>query len=95
VSKRQKRLEKLRQNPKDVSFEELRQVLEAEGFQLDHATGSHHVFRAEAGDEVLTVVIPFARPVKVVYVKQVLDAIDKRRAVQMEEELADDGNDEG
>jgi len=39
MTKRQKRLQKLRQNPKDVSFEELRQVLEDHGFVLDHATG--------------------------------------------------------
>lgn len=37
LTKRQKRLQKLRQSPKDVSFEELRQVLEDHGFVLDHA----------------------------------------------------------
>jgi predicted RNA binding protein YcfA (HicA-like mRNA interferase family) len=94
VSKRQKRLERLRQNPRDVSFEELRQVLVAEGFELDHATGSHHVFRAEAGKEILTVVVPFSRPVKTVYVKQALEAIDKlRQATEAEEEVENDGTD--
>ncbi len=61
MTKREKRLRKLRQNPNNVSFDELRLGLEAEGFTLDHVTGSHHVFRTQSG---VKVVIPFARPVK-------------------------------
>ncbi len=96
MSKRQKRLQKLRQNPKDVSFDELRQVLQTEGFLLDHVTGSHHIFRAQIGGEVLTVVIPFARPVKPIYVKRALQEIEKLRQVMQEvEEQEDDGDDEG
>jgi predicted RNA binding protein YcfA (HicA-like mRNA interferase family) len=79
MTKREKRLQKLRQNPNNVSFDELRQVLEAEGFVLDHARGSHYIFRIESGAEVLTVVIPFARPVKPVYVRQALTIIDQTR----------------
>jgi predicted RNA binding protein YcfA (HicA-like mRNA interferase family) len=79
MTKREKRLQKLRQNQNNVSLDELRQVLEAEGFTLDHVTGSHHVFRARSGEEVLTVVIPYARPVKPVYVHQVLEVIDMLR----------------
>ena len=44
MSKRKKRLEKIRQNPKNVSFDDLRQLLENNDFELDHATGSHHIF---------------------------------------------------
>jgi predicted RNA binding protein YcfA (HicA-like mRNA interferase family) len=95
MSKREKRLQKLRQNPKNVSLDEIRQVLEAEGFELDHVTGSHYIFRAEAGNEILTVVIPFRRPVKPVYVKQVLTAVEKwRQVVEVEEEVDDDGEDD-
>ena len=75
MTKREKRLQKLRQNPRNVSLDEIRQVLEGEGFEIDHVTGSHHVFRAEADGEALTVVIPFARPIKQIYVKQALEAI--------------------
>jgi predicted RNA binding protein YcfA (HicA-like mRNA interferase family) len=92
MTKREKRLQKLRQNPKDVSFDELRQVLESEGFYLDHTSGSHHVFRAVVANEVFKVVVPFARPVKPIYVKQVVDAIDKLR--QVKEGLRDDETDE-
>lgn len=56
MSKREKRLQKLRQNQKDVSFEELRQVLEDHGFTLDHATGSHFTFRAVVRDKAFKVV---------------------------------------
>ena len=45
---------------KDVSFEE-----------LDHATGSHHIFRIQVANEVFKV----ARPIKPIYVKQALVAI--------------------
>jgi predicted RNA binding protein YcfA (HicA-like mRNA interferase family) len=76
MTKREKRLQKLRQNPNNVSFDELRKVLEAEGFVLDHATGSHFTFRVRSEFEIFTVVIPFARPVKPVYVRQALAVID-------------------
>jgi len=93
MTKRQKRLQKLRQNPKDVSFEELRQVLEDHGFVLDHATGSHHIFRAVVEDQAFKVVIPFNRPVKPVYVRAALELIDQvneARQAETEEENGDD-----
>ena len=82
MTKREKRLQKLRQNPKNVAFEELRQVLEDEGFTLDHATGSHHIFRRVIGERVFRVVIPYARPVKSPYVRQVLAAVDEARVLR-------------
>jgi predicted RNA binding protein YcfA (HicA-like mRNA interferase family) len=91
MTKRDKRPQKLRQNPSNVSFDELRQVLEAAGFALDHVTGSHHVFRIQSGVQVLKVVIPFSRPVKPIYVRQVLAAIDQLKSEE-EEEVDDDEN---
>ena len=79
MAKRDKRLQKLRQNPNNASFDDLRQVLESEGFALDHSTGSHSIFRIQSGDQVLRVVIPFARPIKPVYVRQAITAIDALR----------------
>lgn len=77
MAKRDKRLQKLRQNPKNVSLEELRQVLESYGFYLDRIVCSHHVFRAEVGEHVWKLVIPFQKPIKIVYVKQAIEAIDE------------------
>jgi hypothetical protein len=90
MSKRQKRLNKIRQNPKNVSFEDLRQMLEDTGFELDHATGSHHIFRLEIGDLVLRVNIPFARPIKLRYVVEALKATKQAQAAKSEFENEDD-----
>jgi hypothetical protein len=50
MSKRQKRLEKVRQNPKNVSFETLKTLLEDYGFEHIRTSGSHHTFIAVIGD---------------------------------------------
>ena len=52
MTKRDKRLERLRQSPKNVSLDTLKQVLEAYGFWLDRIVGSHHVFRAQVGTKI-------------------------------------------
>lgn len=100
MSKRQKQLQKMRNNPTNVPFEDLRQVLESSGFELDHATGSHHIFRQVIGDLVLRVNIPYARPVKSRYVKQALAVIKQAELAHMqrgqvieEEEEKDDDDD--
>lgn len=76
MSKRKKRLEKIRQNPKNVSFEELRKVLEDFGFELVRSKGSHHAFKHELVGDLF--VVPYRRPfIKVVYVVEALDLIDQ------------------
>jgi predicted RNA binding protein YcfA (HicA-like mRNA interferase family) len=77
MSKREKRLEKIRQNPKDVSFEALRQVLEDHGFRVKQVTGSHYTFARQIGNEALRLTIPYHRPVKQAYVMKAIAAIDK------------------
>ncbi|MEP7292629.1 MAG: type II toxin-antitoxin system HicA family toxin [Chloroflexota bacterium] len=89
MAKRDKRLQKLRNNPQNVSLEELRQILEDHGFWLDRIVGSHHVFRAEVGEQTWKVVIPFHKPVKIVYVKQALAAIDEINLLDLSEGEAD------
>lgn len=86
MAKRDKRLQKLRQNPRDVSLEELRQILEDHGFWLDRIVGSHHVFRAEVGDKTWKVVIPYHKPIKIIYVKQVILAVDEINELDVSEE---------
>lgn len=70
MTKRQKRLERLRQNPGNVRFEDLRQVLEDYGFVLKRVQG-------RIGDETITFSVPFRRPVKVVYINEALELIDQ------------------
>ena len=44
MSKREKLLAKIRNNPKEVRFEDLTKVLEWYGFELKRVKGSHHSF---------------------------------------------------
>ena len=45
MSKRKKRLEKIRRNPKNARKDELASVLEEYGFTLDLSEGSHMTYR--------------------------------------------------
>jgi predicted RNA binding protein YcfA (HicA-like mRNA interferase family) len=89
MTKREKRLQKMRRNPRGVRFSELRQVLEDHGFKLARVSGSHHTFRAEIRGRVWTQTLP--RKILSVYVKQVLKSIDEIAA--WEEQIKGD-NDE-
>jgi predicted RNA binding protein YcfA (HicA-like mRNA interferase family) len=77
MSKRDKRLQQLRQNQKNVAFGELKQVLEDHGFEHVRTAGSHHTFIAQAFGRDWRLTIPFNRPIKQAYVKQALRAIDE------------------
>ncbi|MBL8132989.1 MAG: type II toxin-antitoxin system HicA family toxin [Anaerolineae bacterium] len=94
MSKREKRLQKLRHNPIGVSFEDLKRVLEDAGFVLDHATGSHHVFRMEISEHTFRITIPFARPVKSIYVKQAIALIDEMHRLGATQPPDDDAGDD-
>jgi predicted RNA binding protein YcfA (HicA-like mRNA interferase family) len=51
MSKRKKLLERIRRNPKNVSFEDLRKLLEHYGFELRRSRGSHFSFIASIADQ--------------------------------------------
>jgi predicted RNA binding protein YcfA (HicA-like mRNA interferase family) len=90
MSKRKKRLERLRKNPKVVTIEQLRQVLEDHGFILKRIKGSHYLFEIELEGENRTLTIPVHTPhIKVVYIKQSLQLIDTLASA--EEEEVEDG----
>lgn len=71
VSQRDKLIKKLENNPKNVSFETIKTVLEGHGWYLDRVSGSHHTFAKD--DETIT--IPYRKPIKEFYVKLALKAI--------------------
>lgn len=76
MTKQEKRLKRIRQNPKNVRFEELQKLLEDYGFVLDHVRGSHYYFIGEVAGEEFSLTIPFHRPhIKLAYVKLVLNLI--------------------
>lgn len=74
MSKRQKRLEKLRRNTKNVRLEELDTVLNDFGFTADFTTGSHTTYRHGSGARVTVAVHGSFVPAYIV--KQALKAID-------------------
>lgn len=90
MTKREKRLDKIRQNPRHVTFDDLRILLEDHGFERKGGKGtSHHVYRAEIDGQVWTLTIPFKRPhLNATYVKQALLAIDAIRAIIVENDEA-------
>lgn len=73
MSQRKKLLAEVRQNPANVSLKKLERLLCLYGFEERVPAKKHHVYK-RPGCRPLT--IPFARPVKEVYVKQVIAAIE-------------------
>ncbi len=75
MSKQDKLIQKLRQNPKNVRFEEIDTLLGGLGFEKRQRGTSHAVYTI-SGQRPLT--IPFRTPfILPVYVKQVLQVLDE------------------
>ncbi len=89
MSKRRKRLERIRQNPTNVSLDDLRHVLEDYGFEHKQTVGSHYTFRYVLGGQTKVLVIPFKRPLKPIYVKRTIKLIDQIIQEQEEDEPDD------
>ena len=73
MSKKDKLIEAIKNNPKNVKFEELRKILENIGYKAINNGGSHYVFTKENS---ISLTIPYKRPVKIIYVKQVIKIIE-------------------
>lgn len=78
MTKRAKRIKKLFQNPKIVSFKELDSVLKAYGFEVRQpGSGSSHYIYSKGEIQIS---VPFKRPyVREVYVKRVLELIGEEK----------------
>ncbi|EKQ1039856.1 hypothetical protein AJY63_04145 [Campylobacter jejuni] len=72
MSKKDKIIKDLKNNPNNVPFETLKILLESEGYECFNKGGLHYQFRKEECD---LITIPFKRPIKAIYVKMVLKAI--------------------
>jgi predicted RNA binding protein YcfA (HicA-like mRNA interferase family) len=77
VSKRRKRLERIRQNPTNVSLENLQHVLEDYGFEYRQTVGSHYTFSYTLNGQTKLLVVPFKRPLKSIYVRRAVKLIDQ------------------
>jgi hypothetical protein len=82
VSKKEKLFEKMKNNPKNVRFEALRNILLGLGFieRQSRKGTSHYVYTKD--DIILT--IPKKTPLNQIYVMEALDAIE--RVLQEQEE---------
>lgn len=69
-----KLLERIQKNPTNVRFEDLDRLLLGYGYSRRSASGSHRIY-SKQGCSPIT--IPEHRPVKEIYVKQVLRMIEE------------------
>lgn len=75
MSKSDKLLVKMRNNPRDWHIQDIEKVAAYYGFEKRHHSGSHVTFSHAKLDQILTV--PAHRPIKAVYVKKLLALIDE------------------
>jgi predicted RNA binding protein YcfA (HicA-like mRNA interferase family) len=83
MSKREKLRERLKNNPKNATFADIRTLLEQAGFALDRIAGSHHIFTK---DEITFVIPVHNNKVKTIYVKRVIELIEQTDNQTDEEE---------
>lgn len=74
MTQRDKLVNKIRNNPNNVSFADLKTALEGLGFPLVRVTGSHHMYRV--GKKI--VIVPrHEAQLKAYLVRKALDALDE------------------
>jgi predicted RNA binding protein YcfA (HicA-like mRNA interferase family) len=78
LTKRDKLRRKIRNNPKNVKFSELKTLLLNFGFVLIRSSGSHHLFRYSEETLSKSIVIPVhGSQVGIVYVETVTETLDQ------------------
>lgn len=77
MSTAEKQLEQMRNNPRDWRIETLIAAAAKYGIEVRNHGGSHHVFSFPGVE--LAVSVPAHRPIKPVYVKQLVALIDQAR----------------
>ena len=65
-----KLIKKLKESPKDVSFDDLHKILIGLGCECKNSGGFHFVFRKKNAP---TLTLPKQKPMKICYVKDVLE----------------------
>ena len=72
---RERRIQRARENPKDVSFRDLYRIYEDHGFRVRSGKGSHYV--ATFPDTRIRNTFPRQNPMRRVYVIKALEAIEE------------------
>jgi len=73
MTRADKRLQKMRQNPRDWRIEDIQNVADSLGIEWLHDGGSHVIFRSPYGRHLS---IPAHRPVKPFYITKFLTLAD-------------------
>ena len=78
MTKLDKLIDKIIRVPNDMRFDEVKKVLESEGYKLERPGGgsSHCIFRKEGCDSLT---IPDHSPVKRIYVKAVKKVVEGKK----------------
>ncbi len=74
MSKADKVIQKMRDNPKDWKLDSLESIAKRFDIQVRKSGGSHAVFMHQ--DSSIVVTVPSKRPIKLVYIYQFLALID-------------------
>ncbi|MEA1879728.1 MAG: type II toxin-antitoxin system HicA family toxin [Campylobacterota bacterium] len=74
MSKKYKLIEAIKNNPTNVKFGDLKKILEDIGYMSINRGGSHYLFTKK---DCTSLTIPYKKPVKVIYVKQVISIIEE------------------
>ena len=74
MSKQNKKMIKMEQNPRNWRIEDLKSVADAHGVEWVHDGGSHVVFRDKQGAHLT---VPASRPIKPIYVKHFVALIKR------------------
>ena len=78
MSKINKLIEKLRNNPRDANITMLRKILDKYGLEYVWGKGDHLNVKHPEMDYILT--IPAHKPIKPIYIKKLLKMIDEIRS---------------
>ncbi len=90
MTKRAKRLKKMRRNPKNVRTDELDSILKDFDFAPDFTSGSHVTYRHPSG--VRVTVAAHGAQVPAYIVKQAIKAIDSIEMSEEDEENEENGD---
>ncbi len=74
MAQKGKKLQKMRQNPRDWRIEDLQAIADEYKIEWIHDGGSHVVFRSHLGEHLS---VPAHRPIKPVYIKHFLLLVDR------------------
>ena len=80
MSKQDKLLDKIRNNPKDIKFETVQKILLGYGFKETSPRGGSSHYTYHRG--IYRVTVPKENPVNSVYIKQAIKIIDRLEAEQ-------------